>query len=234
MKKPLIIIPAFNEEQNIERVVDNLIENYSQYDYVIINDGSFDNTRKICKRRGYNILDLPVNLGLSGAIRGGMRYANYYGYDYVIQYDGDGQHQAEYIEDMLKAMEKYCVDIVIGSRFVSERKPLNIRMIGSQLITYAIFITTGGTYIGDVTSEMRLFNKRMIKKFGYHINYSPEPDTLAYLINSGIKIKEVQVHMIDRMAGTSYFSLGHSINYMLHMFFSIFIFQWFRDKLEEK
>ena len=166
MKKPLVIIPAFNEEQNIERVVDNLIENYSQYDYVIINDGSHDNTRKICKKRGYNILDLPVNLGLSGAIRGGMRYANYYGYDYVIQYDGDGQHQAEYIEDMLEVMEKFCVDIVIGSRFVSERKPLNIRMIGSQLITYAIFITTGGTYIGDVTSGMRLFNKRMIKKFG--------------------------------------------------------------------
>ena len=68
MKKPLIIIPAFNEEQNIERVVDNLIENYSQYDYVIINDGSYDDTRKICKKRGYNILDLPVNLGLSGAI----------------------------------------------------------------------------------------------------------------------------------------------------------------------
>jgi glycosyltransferase involved in cell wall biosynthesis len=234
MKKPLIIIPAFNEEQNIERVVDNLIENYSQYDYVIINDGSYDDTRKICKKRGYNILDLPVNLGLSGAIRGGMKYANYYGYDYVIQYDGDGQHQAEYIELMLDAMKKYNVDIVIGSRFVSERKPLNIRMIGSQLITYAIFVTTKGKYIGDVTSGMRLFNKRMIKKFGYHINYSPEPDTLAYLVNNGIKIKEIQVHMIDRVAGKSYLSLGRSIHYMLYMFFSIFIFQWFRNRLEEK
>ena len=135
---------------------------------------------------------------------------------------------------MLDAMKKYNVDIVIGSRFVSERKPLNIRMIGSQLITYAIFVTTKGKYIGDVTSGMRLFNKRMIKKFGYHINYSPEPDTLAYLVNNGIKIKEIQVHMIDRVAGKSYLSLGRSIHYMLYMFFSIFIFQWFRNRLEEK
>ena len=83
--KVLIIIPAYNEAESIERVVDNLIENYPQYDYIVINDGSTDATRKVCVRRGYNILDLPVNVGLSGAIKSGMRYANYYGYDYVVQ-----------------------------------------------------------------------------------------------------------------------------------------------------
>ena len=95
--KILIIIPAYNEAGCIETVVDNLIRNYPQYDYVVINDGSTDDTRKICARRGYNFMDLPVNTGLSGAVKSGMRYANYYGYDYVLQLDGDGQHDPAYI-----------------------------------------------------------------------------------------------------------------------------------------
>ena len=111
--KILIIIPAYNEAENIERVVDNLIENYPQYDYVIINDGSTDDTRKICARRGYNLLDLPINVGLSGAIKSGMRYANYYGYDYVLQLDGDGQHDPMYIKDLQACMEQTGADIVI-------------------------------------------------------------------------------------------------------------------------
>ena len=125
----LIIIPAYNEAENIERVVDNLEENYWYYDYVIINDGSSDDTRKICARKQYNMLDLPVNVGLSGAIKSGMRYANFYGYDYVVQLDGDGQHDPEYIESMLNEMKKTGCDIVIGSRFKNKRKPLTARML---------------------------------------------------------------------------------------------------------
>ena len=228
MTKVLIIIPAYNEAENIERVVDNIINNFPQYDYVVVNDGSSDDTRKICKRRKYNLLDLPINVGLAGAIQSGMKYANYYGYDYAIQIDGDGQHLPEYIEDMLTTMKVTGCDIVIGSRFKTEKKPVTARMIGSQLITYAIYVTTKGKYIGDVTSGMRLFNKAMIKRFGYQINYGPEPDTLAYLINCGIKIEEVQVKMEERIAGTSYLNVGNSIRYMTQMLFAILVFQWFR------
>lgn len=228
MNNVLIIIPAYNEAQNIEKVVDDIIENYPQYDYVIVNDGSSDDTRKICKRRGYNLLDLPINVGLAGAIQSGMKYANYYGYDYAIQIDGDGQHLPEYIEDMFATMKKKQCDIVIGSRFKTERKPVTLRMIGSQLLTYAIYFTTKGKYIGDVTSGMRLFNKAMIKRFGYKMNYGPEPDTLAYLINCGVKIEEVQVQMRERIAGESYLNLGNSIRYMTQMLFAILVFQWFR------
>lgn len=231
--KILIIIPAYNEAENIERVVDNLIENYPQYDYVIINDGSTDDTRKICARRGYNLLDLPINVGLSGAIKSGMRYANYYGYDYVLQLDGDGQHDPMYIKDLQVCMEQTGADIVIGSRFKTERKPINSRMIGSQLITTAIFLTTKGKYIGDVTSGMRLFNKKMIKRFGYDMHYSPEPDTLAYLLNCGVKIEEVQVQMHERIAGVSYLNFKSSIWYMMKMMFSIFLFQWVRKRGKE-
>lgn len=226
--KVLLIIPAYNEAENIERVVDDIIENYPQYDYVIVNDGSSDETRKICKKRGYNLLDLPINVGLAGAIQSGMKYANYYGYDYAVQIDGDGQHLPKYIEIMLDKMQETDCDIVIGSRFKTERKPFTARMIGSQVLTYAVYLTTKGKYIGDVTSGMRLFNKSMIKRFGYQINYGPEPDTLAYLINCGIKIEEVQVKMQERIAGTSYLNAWNSMYYMIQMLFAILVFQWFR------
>ena len=231
--KVLIIIPAYNEAECIETVVDNLIENYPQYDYVIINDGSTDDTRKVCARRKFNFMDLPVNTGLSGAIKSGMRYANYYGYDHVLQLDGDGQHDPAFIEDMIKEMESTDCDIVIGSRFKTKKKPLNSRMIGSQILTAAIWATTGGTYIGDVTSGMCLFNKKMIKRFGYDIHYSPEPDTLAYLLNCGVKIREVQVDMNERLAGVSYLNFKSSAWYMMKMLFSIVLFQWFRKRVKE-
>lgn len=231
--KLLIMIPAYNEAENIERVVGNLINNYPQYDYVIINDGSTDDTRKICARNGFNFIDLPVNTGLSGAIKSGMRYANFYGYDYVVQLDGDGQHDPVYIQDLKNTMEQTGCDIVIGSRFKTERKPINARMIGSQIITMAIWLTTKGKYIGDVTSGMRLFNKKMIKRFGYDMHYSPEPDTLAYLLNCGVKIEEVQVKMYERIAGVSYLNFKSSIWYMMKMLFSILLFQWFRKRIKE-
>ncbi|MCD7819570.1 MAG: glycosyltransferase family 2 protein [Lachnospiraceae bacterium] len=226
--KPLILIPAYNEAENIERVVDNIIENYPQYDYVIINDGSTDTTRKVCVHHSYNMLDLPVNVGLSGAIKSGMRYANYHGYDYVIQIDGDGQHDPVYIEDMLSKMRETDCDIVVGSRFRDKKKPFTGRMLGSQLLTASIWLTTRGKRINDVTSGMRLFNKKMIKQFGYDMHYSPEPDTLAYLLNCGVRIEEVQVEMYERIAGVSYLNFKNSVWYMIKMLFSIYVFQWVR------
>lgn len=229
----LIVIPAYNEEKNILKVVENLRRNFSQYDYVVINDGSEDRTRKICMEHNVNLLDLPVNLGLSGAIRSGMKYANFYDYDYVIQLDGDGQHQPQYIEKMLNEMRNSNADIVIGSRFKSKKKPFTVRMLGSRIISWAIWVTTG-KHIGDVTSGMRLFNKKMIKKFGYQMNYSPEPDTIAYLLNCGFKISEVQVEMLERQGGESYLSIGRSLSYMMHRLFAIFIFQWVRVRMREE
>ena len=230
MNNLLVVIPAYNEEKSIVGVVDNLRNNFRQYDYVVVNDGSSDKTRKVCREHNINVLDLPINLGLAGAIKSGMKYANFYGYDFVVQIDGDGQHQPQYIADMLQKMNETDADIVIGSRFKTKRKPFTMRMIGSQIITYAILLTTG-KYIGDVTSGMRLFNKKMIKRFGYEMNYSPEPDTLAYLLNCGVKIEEVQVEMLERSEGTSYLSLGRSIDYMVRRLFAILIFQWVRKRI---
>lgn len=227
--KLLIIIPAYNEAENIERVVEDLRNNYSQYDYVVINDGSKDDTAKICREKGYNLIDLPVNLGLAGAFQTGMKYAYLKGYDAALQYDGDGQHQAKYIEKMLKQMEKNQTDIVIGSRFVEKKKPNSMRMLGSRIIKYSIKLTTGKT-ISDPTSGMRLFGKNVLKEFAYNMNYGPEPDTISYLLKKGLTIEEVQVEMSDRIAGESYLNLKRSMQYMIRMCASIIFIQFFRKK----
>lgn len=229
LSKTLIIIPAYNEAENIKRVVDNLISNYSQYDYIIVNDGSCDETGIICKKNNYNLLDLPINLGLGGGIQAGFKYAYENGYDYAIQFDGDGQHQPEYIERMLEIITKGQADIVIGSRFIEGYKPNNLRMLGSRLISVFIRLTTKKC-IKDPTSGMRLFNRAMIKRFAYTMNYGPEPDTISYLIRCGAKVNEVQVEMKEREAGKSYLNFKRSIQYMIHMCISIIFIQGFRKK----
>lgn len=229
MSKLLIIIPAYNEAENIERVVTNLQENYPQWDYIVVNDGSKDDTAKICRKNGYPLLDLPVNLGLAGAFQAGIRYAYQNGYTAALQFDGDGQHEPCYIEKMIGKMEQENVDIVIGSRFCEEKKPYTLRMLGSTLITTAIRLTTGKR-VADPTSGMRLFNANVLRNFSSNINYGPEPDTISYLLRCGASISEVQVKMHERIAGTSYLNLGRSIRYMLNMFISILFVQFFRPR----
>ena len=226
--KVLIIIPAYNEEESIEKVINNLKQNYSQYDYVIINDGSHDHTSEICHKNKYKIIDLPVNLGLTGAFQTGLKYAYKKGYDYAIQFDADGQHLPEYIPAMVDKIEEG-YDMVIGSRFVEKPKPRSLRMLGSRVISTAIKITTG-VHIADPTSGMRLFNKTLIREFAENINYEPEPDTVSFLIKQGVKVAEVQVEMKEREDGESYLNLSRSIVYMTKMFVSIIILQNFRNR----
>ena len=230
--KCLVIIPAYNEEENIVRVVENLKNNYPMYDYVVINDGSADSTAKICRKYGYELVDLPVNLGLAGAFQTGLKYAYRKGYDYAIQFDADGQHRPEFIAPMLdKIQEGY--DIVIASRFVTEKKPHSLRMLGSNLISAAMKLTTGHR-VKDPTSGMRLFNKKMIAEFALNMNYGPEPDTISYLLKQGATIAEVQAKMDERIAGESYLNMTKSIMYMLRMLLSILFIQNFRKRREVK
>ncbi len=226
--KVLVIIPAYNEEKSIKRVVDNLIQNYPEYDYVVVNDGSRDHTVDICKEEGYRYLNLPVNLGLAGAFQTGMKYAYQMGYDYAIQFDADGQHRPEYIAPILNKMEEG-YDIVIGSRFVEEKKPASLRMLGSAMISAAIRLTTGKK-VKDPTSGMRMFNRNLIEEFALNINYGPEPDTVSYLIKNGAKVAEVQAHMDERLEGQSYLTLPRSAKYMLRMITSILLIQNFRKR----
>lgn len=229
-QRTLIIVPAYNEEATIEDVVTDIVG--AGYDYVVVNDGSKDATLTICKERGFNVIDLPVNLGLAGAFQTGMMYAWRNDYDYAVQFDADKQHRAEYLDALVAEMADN--DIVIGSRFVTEPKPHTARMIGSRLIAFAIKLTTGKT-IKDPTSGMRCFNRRMMELFAFSINISPEPDTLAYLIRSaGARVKEVQVTVDERSAGKSYLTAANSVRYMIRIMLSVLLIQFFRTKLTSK
>lgn len=224
--KLLLIIPAYNEQDNIERVIETVKRDCPQYDYLIINDGSRDNTESICRKNGYHFVSHPVNLGLAAAVQTGMLYAYENGYDAAIQFDGDGQHDPDYIEKMSLEIEKGN-NIVIGSRFVTEKKPASLRMLGSNLIQFAIKLTTGKT-IKDPTSGMRMFDRKMIKKLAFAADLGPEPDTVALLVRGGATFSEIQVEMHDRVAGESYLNFANSVNYMTRMIVSILILQWFR------
>lgn len=226
----LLVIPAYNEAENIVSTVSGIQSVCPQYDYVVINDGSRDETAAICKEHGYNLIDLPVNLGLAGAFQSGMKYALRMGYDYAVQYDGDGQHLPQYVQELIKAAEDGSNDIVIGSRFVTKTKPLNLRMLGSRILTLCILLTTG-KHIKDPTSGMRCYSRRLIGLLANKMNYGPEPDTVAFLINSGAQVSEVQVDMQERTAGQSYLTFANSIKYMLRMCSSILIAQYFRKEI---
>lgn len=217
--KVLIIVPAYNEALNIEKTIKDLTEK-TNYDYIVINDCSKDNTKEVCEKNNFHMLSLPINYGLTSGIQVGMKYAYQNGYDIAIQFDGDGQHQAKYLKDLVKKIEKKECNIAIGSRFVTEKKPISMRMLGSNLISIAIKLTTGKT-IKDPTSGMRAFDKQAIEQFYKNASLTPEPDTLVYMLKKKLKIKEVQVQMSDREFGESYLKPLKSIQYMVNMFFSI-------------
>ena len=229
--KLLIIVPAYNEAESIVKVIEELQEKVPQFDYIIVNDGSKDNTAGICREHGFRMLDLPVNLGLTGAFQTGMRYGFEKGYDAAIQIDADGQHDPAYIPEMVRIMEEKGADLVIGSRFVSEKKPKTLRMIGNTIIEAAIRLTTGKK-LTDPTSGMRLYNRKLIRELAYGVNYSPEPDTVAYLLRCGAKVEETQVTVRERSAGESYLSMGRSIRYMTLMCMNILFIQWVRKRSE--
>lgn len=228
-QRVLVIIPAYNEEDNLVKVVDGIISNHPNYDYLVVNDGSNDNTGKICIEKKYNYVDYPINQGLTSAFRGGIYYALKKQYDFIVQCDADGQHEPRYIKDMLEAVVNKNADVVIGSRFVYDRKPFSFRMLGSRILSGCIFLTSHKR-IKDPTSGMRLFNRRSMELIFKQKNFGPEPDTLAHLIRSGMTIVEIPVEIGERVAGVSYLNVTNSIKYMLYMFFSIMIVEHLRKK----
>ncbi len=226
VERTLIVIPAYNEESSLSGTLDELLSTIPSCHYLIVNDGSRDRTEAICRERGFDHLSLPVNVGLSGAFQTGIKFAYEHGYDFVLQFDADGQHDPRFILTMLEQAADH--DIVIGSRFATEKKPFSLRMTGSALITAAIRLTSG-VHLKDPTSGMRLFGKNSIRAFANDSNCGPEPDTLAYFIKKKkASVVEVPVTMRERTAGTSYLNAKAAILYMLRMTVSIVIIQPFR------
>lgn len=223
----LAIIPAYNEQGSLQQTVEELKAVAPDVDFIVINDGSTDHTRDICMTNNYPMIDMPVNCGLTVGFQTGMKYALRHGYTCAVQFDADGQHRPDSLARMRQCMLETDVDIVIGSRFVSEKKEHSARMMGSRLITTLIRLTTGRT-IKDPTSGLRMFNRPMIERFAFDNMLNPEPESLAFLMRKGAKVEEVQVSMRERQAGESYLNITKSIAYMVRAFTSILFIQWVR------
>ncbi|MBD5509370.1 MAG: glycosyltransferase family 2 protein [Lachnospiraceae bacterium] len=223
--KVLIIIPAYNESANIEQVIHHLLDQAPQYDYLIVNDGSTDNTLKICEKRGYQYLDLSINLGIGGAVQAGYVYAYKNDYDIAVQMDGDGQHDIAYLEAMLKPLLAKEADVVIGSRFIKKEgfQSSQTRRIGIGILSFLINITTGRKII-DVTSGYRAVNKKFIGIYAkdYPTDY-PEPEAIVTAVMHRGKVMEVPVQMRAREGGKSSITFGRSIYYMIKVTLAILI-----------
>lgn len=227
----LLVIPAYNEEANILNVYNKILEHNKRfktnYDVVVINDGSKDNTENVCIKNNIPYISLICNLGIGGAVQTGYKYAIDNNYDIAIQFDGDGQHDIRYVKDLIKPIIEKDVDMVIGSRFIddgsSNFKSSKIRRIGINIISFFINIITKKK-IYDTTSGFRAINKRLIEEFcnSYPVEY-PEPVSIVNVLQKGYLIKEVPVSMNERKNGVSSIKTWKSIYYMINVILSILV-----------
>lgn len=222
--KKLIVIPAYNEGECILDVVSGIRHTCPDYDYIVINDCSKDNTLSLLKKNHIPFINLTVNLGIGGAVQAGYRYAYENDYDIAIQLDGDGQHDCRYLDIICEPIEKGIADICIGSRFVDKNgfQSSRSRRAGIHILSFLIFCCTGQK-IKDVTSGFRAVNKKMIKYYAddYPQDY-PEPEAIA-IAARGARLQEIPVVMKERIAGTSSIRKFKSLYYMIKVSLAIII-----------
>jgi glycosyltransferase involved in cell wall biosynthesis len=223
--KKLVIIPAYNESGNIDKTINDIKQNAPDFDYVIINDCSTDKTLEVLRKKGYNYLNLPINLGIGGAVQTGYRYAYYHGYDMAVQFDGDGQHNASYLDKMAEVLTETGSDMVIGSRFIEKEgfQSSGLRRAGIGFLTKLIKMMTKKV-ITDPTSGMRIVNRRLLEVFtnDYPKDY-PEPESTVTALSKGYKITEIPVKMNEREEGASSISNLKGIYYMIKVSIAIII-----------
>ena len=224
-RKVLVIIPAYNEAENIMQVVNHMMETAPQYDYLVVNDGSTDTTLKLCKRENFQYLDLPINMGIGGAVQAGYIYAYKNNYDIAVQMDGDGQHDIAYLEKLLQPLLQKEADVVIGSRFLEKEgfQSSTSRRMGIYILSFLIRLTTGKK-IMDVTSGYRAVNRMFIEIYSkdYPTDY-PEPEAIVEAIMHLGVVKEVPVQMRAREGGISSITFKKSVYYMIKVTLAILV-----------
>lgn len=223
--KILVIIPAYNESENIENLINSIREQCPDADYLVVNDCSKDNTEQILQRTDANYMNNPVNLGIGGTVQGGYVYALKNGYDIAVQVDGDGQHDISYLQKMVGPIERDEADIVIGSRFI-ERQGFQSsagRRFGINFLSGLIKLCTG-IRVRDVTSGFRAVNRKFIEIYAndYPQDY-PEPEAIVAGVMYGGRIKEIPVKMKERVGGISSINLWKSFYYMIKVSLAIII-----------
>lgn len=233
--KRLVIIPAYNEEGAILDTVTDIRSKAPEFDVIVINDCSTDSTRKILEDNAIAHINLPMNLGIGGAVQTGYIYAEKHGYDVAVQMDGDGQHDASYLKDMLAVMKQKKADMVIGSRFIENKgfQSSSLRRVGINFFTGWIRKLTHQT-ITDPTSGMRMVKRRIIELFAedYPKDY-PEPETVVTILKNGYSISEVPVVMKARTSGESSISMRKSVYYMFKVSIACLMAAWSADVVKK-
>ena len=223
--KKLIIIPAFNEAESLPNLINDIMNLNDDYDYVIINDGSGDRTKELCSENEFSVIHLPINSGIGVAVQTGYKYALENDYDIAIQIDGDGQHDVNYLTDVVSVIENGEADVAIGSRFITKKgfQSSGARRMGIQLLSMIIWLCTG-VKVKDVTSGFRAANKEYIRIFAedYSKDY-PEPEAIVTTKMYGGVIKEVPVVMKERENGISSITLWKSVYYMIKVTLAILV-----------
>ncbi len=224
--KILVIVPAYNEEKNIESVINDIKAKEPLIDILVVNDGSSDNTGLFAERsKKIELLTLPFNLGIGGAMQAGFKYAKKNNYDIIVKFDGDGQHKAEEIKKILSPVLNQEADMVIGSRFLNGNKsyPIFARRIGQRIFSILISIIIGQK-ITDSTSGFRCYNKQVVSLFNeYYPSDYPEPEEIILLKKNKFKMKEVWVSMSGRKGGSSSITIIKSAYYMVKVILALLI-----------
>lgn len=223
--KSLVIIPAYNEEKSIEKTVQDIRENAPEFDYVIVNDCSKDATLEICREQGMHVLNLPINLGIGGAVQTGYLYAHKNHYDFAIQFDGDGQHDAKYLQEMRDYMIAHETDMLIGSRFITKEgfQSSGIRRFGIRYFSVLIKLLTR-CLVTDPTSGMRMVNRDIIEIYaGCYPKDYPEPESVVAILRQHKTVEEYPVVMREREEGVSSISPLKSVYYMIKVTLAILV-----------
>jgi glycosyltransferase involved in cell wall biosynthesis len=223
--KVLVIVPAYNEEENIEPVIVDLRENFPAGDILVVNDGSSDRTSEIARGLGVTVMDLPYNLGIGGAMQTGFRYALDGGYDAAIQFDGDGQHNADEICKILGPNRKKDADLIVGSRFLSEGGFTSSiqRRLGAKILS-AVVSALVRKRITDTTSGFRFYSRRALEFFSslYPEDY-PEVEAFILAHKKGLHIAEVPAEISPRKFGRSSITISRAVYYMVKVMLAIFV-----------
>lgn len=224
--KILIILPCYNEEKSIGSILQQLKSiNVKDCELIAlpVNDASTDNTLAEIKKHSNHFLDLPVNLGIGGAVQSGLKYANENNFDIAVQMDGDGQHPPLELIKIITPILNNETDVCIGSRFIDKEgfQSSVLRRAGIKFLSGLIKFRCGQTVL-DCTSGYRAFNRRAIEEcVKYYPKKYPEPESALHLIKKGIRVKETPVIMEARDGGTSSISGWRGIYYMLKVSWAI-------------
>jgi glycosyltransferase involved in cell wall biosynthesis len=226
MKKTLIIVPAYQEEANILRVLEDIRNHIPQADILVVNDGSSDKTDLLARGAAVKVIDHPFNMGIGAAVQTGFKYAREHDYSEAMQIDGDYQHPAQEGPRLLQVLSEKKADLVIGSRFIAPTgyRGSWFRRTGNRLFQWVNALIVGQEII-DNTSGFRAYSRRAIELLSQtYLGEYPEPESIGYLKSQGCSIIEIPVQMRNRMGGTSSITPLRSVYYMVRVLTSILSF----------